>query len=158
MKRNPDTWSLQTLTSEGEPDRREVGFGILTFILGNLKWSGERHRKNRKKKKKVRLFCWEKQEHSSRTNSPRPSPLPLSFFGKKIAERAFTSDFAGCLKLRGGKKEQGNERKQLYLKQWEVFGAVLNRVVALLGYEEGWWWVECPGNRPVLSGEPERHQ
>lgn len=56
-------------------------------------------RETPEKKKKVQLFPWEKQEHSSRTKSPRaPLPPPQFFLSlEKIAERAFASDSAGCL-------------------------------------------------------------
>lgn len=74
-----------------------MGFKILTFILGKLKWSGERHQK---KKKKSLIVLLRNTGTLKQNKCMTPTCYPLSLFGKEIAVRALTLVLLGVCEIK----------------------------------------------------------
>lgn len=88
-----------------------------------------------------------------------PPPLPSSFFLWKRLQRGHLQVILlGVCEIKERKKKNKEMRESNYIWNNEKsLELCLMAFVTLQGHEEGCWWVNCPGNRPALSREPERH-
>lgn len=71
--------------------------------------------------KKKKSNCSAEKNRNTQVEQIHPVPRPpspvLSFFGKRLQRRHLQVILLGVCEIKVKKKEQGNERKQLYLKQ-----------------------------------------
>lgn len=142
---NPDTGPLGALAdkSKGDREERAVGFRILTFILRNLKWSGERHQGKKKSN-----FSLEKNRNTQveHNHTPPNSSPQITLWERKNAVGPQHPFRWACVKLREKK-----ERKATIFETMRCLCSQASDIVALQGSEEDGWWVQCP----VLTRTPE---